>query len=1579
MEDMKMKNHSLSITLVVFILAYFHICAFAHCAAETAASEFSVCAVGDSITQGGSAFTSHRIALERRFSELGWSVEWKGTRVDASWGSTNPCEGYSGKNAEFIAGQYEAHAPEVAADVLLLHAGHNYNAGDASLSPTPMSEEDIVAAVTNAHARIIAAARAQNPNVIVLYAKVITSGGNRAVKYSYIPALNDAIAVNAAGLDTEASPVVVVDMADGWNYATDCVSDCVHPNDTGAAKMAAKWIAAFQDLTQTGKLAVSANLVVSEDMTLTADTVCDTVTVAEGATLNLNGYKLRTGTIDGKGTIMSAAGDFVLSQAGYELLSYVATSASNNDALKASVDTGYTPLLTDRVETKVRFGSLDTNQGIFTVRATTATNTFSCILSTKRIRFDLHATSPYTYHRAQGAASDTDYVTDADYEIVMDGGTGAYSVNGDVSATTLKSNPGDPAATPNMTFRLFVVATKGVGVSLPAKGCRMYYFRVYDKDGNLKLDMVPVRRTSDGKAGFYDRVANVFKTADALIAGPAQAKDLTAPGGACATPTTLSKGSAANLFNDNFTYTSDSAKHILATKGNLPLCVDYDFGEGGEVAVNMYRLHAGYSLRAPKKWTLFGSNDPAAFNAASDELWAELDSRDSQTDWTLGALSGTQTRPAECRTKFFGNVTPYRYYRLKVEKQNDETQNYLQLIQIEYFHVAKTDNPGELHLAHDFDLAGTTVALGGDIRVILDGESVAPPQPLPVVESCLVEAESFAEKGGWVVDPQFVEQMGSPYLLAHGKGRPVADAKTKVNIKPGRVRAYVRTRDWTPDWESEKPGRFQLSLGGETFPVTLGVAPATWGWVDAGIVEVGVGPQTLALHDLTGFEGRCDAIYLCPEDTAMPPDDATALAAWRAEMHGEAGEPEDVAEADFVVVGGGIAGTAAAIAAAEAGLNVAIVQDRPMLGGNASDEIRVLCCKPGSEYHWIVNAIKNGNPDNCYQSKIYDGKRMNLATSYPNLALHLGWRAYGVVTNAERKIVAVDVRNVQTGARRRFVAPVYCDATGDGWIAYWAGAAYMLGREAKDDFDEPNYAQDVADTSTMGSSLLWTTTTQEDDYVFPDVPWATKVSGTRSATGGNWHWETGLDPAEDTIDDAEMLRDRMFRAIYGCFWNAKQNSANSKRVFDWVPYVAGKRESRRIYGDYVVSERDVTECRQFEDAIGIATWTIDLHKPTDTSYIANNDSYKVSPWWMPYRALCCRDVPNLFLAGRCTSFTHVAFASSRVQNALGQQGVAVGFAASLCKKYGCLPRGIYQDAAKTAELQSLLNLKQADNGMKDYAWPEEEPPVFEHESVIVDNADATGVEISGAWTTSSSESTRIGESYLHSNKAASEDLWVRYTPEIPSNATYTVYLFWCGNESRASAVPVEIVYDGGVITNYVDMTKPSKKWNKIGEWPFAAGTSGSVRIMTAGAAGKYVIADAVKSAIVELSNDADQNGLPDAWERLHFLRKVGTDPNADPDGDGQSNRYEYVIGSDPNIVNQPFAIDGLSGVGAGAISLTWKGVEGRVYQVKRATEVNGSYENYGIPIVPDAEGNCSIEVQTSAAVAFFKIEVSVGS
>ena len=161
----KQTSHRLAAVLAIAI-------AFVTCLKAVA---FSVCAVGDSITQGASNFKAHRIALEDMFDANTWEVVWKGTRSNSSYGTLNPCEGYSGYNAEDIAAKYEENKASAVADVLLLHAGHNYNADPGTPSPAYMPVADIVTAVTNAHARIIAAARTLNPNVIVLYAQVITS------------------------------------------------------------------------------------------------------------------------------------------------------------------------------------------------------------------------------------------------------------------------------------------------------------------------------------------------------------------------------------------------------------------------------------------------------------------------------------------------------------------------------------------------------------------------------------------------------------------------------------------------------------------------------------------------------------------------------------------------------------------------------------------------------------------------------------------------------------------------------------------------------------------------------------------------------------------------------------------------------------------------------------------------------------------------------------------------------------------------------------------------------------------------------------------------------------------------------------------------------------------------------------------------------------------------------------------------------------------------------------------------------------------------------------------------------------
>lgn len=231
--------------------------------------------------------------------------------------------------------------------------------------------------------------------------------------------------------------------------------------------------------------------------------------------------------------------------------------------------------------------------------------------------------------------------------------------------------------------------------------------------------------------------------------------------------------------------------------------------------------------------------------------------------------------------------------------------------------------------------------------------------------SLLVEAESFAEKGGWVVDPQFVEQMGSPYLLAHGMGKPVENAKTQVTFEStGKYHVWVRTKNWAPgDWDA--PGRFRIVVNGVELPEDLGTRSG-WRWQYAGRLEVEGVNAEIELRDITGFEGRCDAIYFSTRKKS-PPNSHEELASWRAEIHKKKYGEAEVLSYDLVVVGGGLAGCAASIAAAEQGLKVALVHDRPVLGGNASSEIRVHTLGVKWKYDRIISMLNtvhwpNGSP-----------------------------------------------------------------------------------------------------------------------------------------------------------------------------------------------------------------------------------------------------------------------------------------------------------------------------------------------------------------------------------------------------------------------------------------------------------------------------------------------------------------------------------------------------------------------------------------------------------------------------------------
>lgn len=556
-------------------------------------------------------------------------------------------------------------------------------------------------------------------------------------------------------------------------------------------------------------------------------------------------------------------------------------------------------------------------------------------------------------------------------------------------------------------------------------------------------------------------------------------------------------------------------------------------------------------------------------------------------------------------------------------------------------------------------------------------------------EGVFVECESFAEKGGWVLDQQFIDEMGSSYLLAHGMGKQVADASTTVNIPAeGLYTVWARTYNWTSPWsEKPGPGKFQIKIGKKILKPVLGSTGKCWEWQNAGQIRLKAGQTTLALHDLTGFEGRCDAVYLT-SDGDVPPAD---MEAWRRQQLGLADTPAASAKYDFVVVGGGISGMCAAVAAARQGLKVALVNDRPVLGGNNSAEIRVhlggtIEIGPYPALGRMQREFGHSKKGNAQPAENYeDGKKQSWIESEPNVTLYASNRAVAVRKDGS-KIDAVIIRNIETSEEILLEAPLFADCTGDGTVGYLAGADYRYGREGKAEFGE-SLAPDEPDNFVLGASVQWYSKETGKKCNFPVFDYGLNFSdaSVQKVTMGEWTWETGM--LHDMTTEFEYIRDYGMMVIYSN-WSYLKNKLGMypDRDLDWVAYISGKRESRRLMGDYIYKQDDIEKAVFHEDATFATTWSIDLHFPDPeiTPYFPGEEfktrtvHNRIYPAAVPYRCLYSRNVDNLFMAGRDISVTHVALGTTRVMRTCGMSGEVVGLAASVCKVRNASPRDVYR-------------------------------------------------------------------------------------------------------------------------------------------------------------------------------------------------------------------------------------------------------------------------------------------------------------
>lgn len=569
-----------------------------------------------------------------------------------------------------------------------------------------------------------------------------------------------------------------------------------------------------------------------------------------------------------------------------------------------------------------------------------------------------------------------------------------------------------------------------------------------------------------------------------------------------------------------------------------------------------------------------------------------------------------------------------------------------------------------------------------------------------------IEAESFAKKGGWVVDQQFMDLMGSSYLMAHGMGEPVEDAQTEVTFpEKGTYYVYVRTYNWTSPWkDGEGPGKFSLYVGNKKLASPLGCEGNTWMWQAAGKVTIKDVNTELRLHDLTGFNGRCDAIYFTTEEGAVPPSDVAALEKFRREKLNLPAEAPLAGEYDLVVVGAGIAGMSAAVSAARLGCKVALLNDRPVIGGNNSSEIRVHLGGriEAGPYKELGNLQKEFGPTrggNAQPADYYeDQKKMDWLLKEKNVSLFTNYRAIAVEKEGNR-ITAVIAKHIETGEEKRFEAPLFSDCTGDGTIGYLAGADYRMGRESRDEFGEST-APEQADKMTMGASVQWYSEDTKKASSFPQFEYGVDFNekNCEKVTMGEWTWETGMN--YDQIKDFECIRDYGLMVVYSN-WSylkneMKENDVYKNRKLAWVAYISGKRESRRLMGDYILKEEDLRKHVVHEDGSAASTWSIDLHypDPKNTENFPGQEFKSIAkhiniyPYPIPYRCLYSRNIDNLFMAGRNISVTHVALGTVRVMRTTGMMGEVVGMAASICKKYQVNPRGVYQ--SHLPELKELM-------------------------------------------------------------------------------------------------------------------------------------------------------------------------------------------------------------------------------------------------------------------------------------------------
>jgi hypothetical protein len=416
-------------------------------------------------------------------------------------------------------------------------------------------------------------------------------------------------------------------------------------------------------------------------------------------------------------------------------------------------------------------------------------------------------------------------------------------------------------------------------------------------------------------------------------------------------------------------------------------------------------------------------------------------------------------------------------------------------------------------------------------------------------------------------------------------------------------------------------------------------------------------------------------------------------------------------KSDLVVIGGGLAGLCCAIAAARDGITVTLVQDRPVLGGNASSEVRLwtlgATSHMGNNNRWsreggIIDEIL---VENMYRNKegntlIFDTILLEKVVLEKNITLLLNTSVYDVKKSDPNTISQVIAFCSQNSTTYELNADLFCDASGDGIVGFQAGAAFRMGAETVEEFGE-KFAPDIAYGELLGHTIYFYSKNVgapvkyvAPEFALKDITKIPRYKVLNDKDFGCRLWWLEYGGRRDTIHESEDIKWELWKVVYGV-WDYIKNSGEfpdaENLTLEWVGTIPGKRESRRFEGHYMIKQQDLVEQAQFDDAVSFGGWAVDLH-PSDGVYDSKpgcTQYHSKGIYQIPLRTMISKNISNLFLGGRVISATHVAFGSTRVMATTALSGQAVGYGAAQCIKNKILPAQLLEESQIAALKQTL--------------------------------------------------------------------------------------------------------------------------------------------------------------------------------------------------------------------------------------------------------------------------------------------------